>query len=129
MTRFIAVFFFFFFNDPATTDIYTLSLHDALPISTTGPGTLGSISAAMALASAGLDGDSAPVLIGLCNQVERNRTSSSRRSFGFLATKERDMDTGGKTNNGRLSHSSRPAPAPNAPRQGLFEEFPHLGEK
>src|SRR5437762_11444220 len=24
---------FFFFNDPATTDIYTLSLHDALPIS------------------------------------------------------------------------------------------------
>src|SRR5438552_15962184 len=25
---------FFFFNDPATTQIYTLSLHDALPIST-----------------------------------------------------------------------------------------------
>src|SRR5438034_3820433 len=24
-----------FFNDPATTEIYTLSLHDALPISTT----------------------------------------------------------------------------------------------
>src|SRR2546425_2811601 len=27
--------FFFFFNDTATTEIYTLSLHDALPISTT----------------------------------------------------------------------------------------------
>src|SRR5208283_5544446 len=27
-------FFFFFFNDTATTEIYTLSLHDALPIST-----------------------------------------------------------------------------------------------
>src|SRR6202165_6396827 len=26
---------FFFFNDPATTEIYTLSLHDALPISST----------------------------------------------------------------------------------------------
>src|ERR1035437_1735984 len=26
------VFFFFFFNDTATTEIYTLSLHDALPI-------------------------------------------------------------------------------------------------
>src|SRR5438128_9608270 len=26
-------FSFFFFNDPATTEIYTLSLHDALPIS------------------------------------------------------------------------------------------------
>src|SRR5205823_12312084 len=27
-------FIFFFFNDPPTTEIYTLSLHDALPIST-----------------------------------------------------------------------------------------------
>src|SRR5437764_5068905 len=27
------VIFFFFFNDTATTEIYTLSLHDALPIS------------------------------------------------------------------------------------------------
>src|SRR2546427_5828480 len=27
------LYFFFFFNDPATTEIYTLSLHDALPIS------------------------------------------------------------------------------------------------
>src|SRR3989449_10459835 len=29
----IVSFFFFFFNDTATTEIYTLSLHDALPIS------------------------------------------------------------------------------------------------
>src|SRR3712207_7213233 len=29
-----SVLFFFFFNDTATTEIYTLSLHDALPIST-----------------------------------------------------------------------------------------------
>src|SRR5256885_12140415 len=29
------VFLFFFFNDTATTEIYTLSLHDALPISLT----------------------------------------------------------------------------------------------
>ena len=29
----VCVFFFFFFNDTATTEIYTLSLHDALPIS------------------------------------------------------------------------------------------------
>src|SRR3712207_6379165 len=28
----------FFFNDTATTEIYTLSLHDALPISAPGPG-------------------------------------------------------------------------------------------
>src|SRR6267378_4770928 len=30
---------FFFFNDTATTEIYTLSLHDALPISPTPPAT------------------------------------------------------------------------------------------
>ena len=29
---FFLVSFFFFFNDTATTEIYTLSLHDALPI-------------------------------------------------------------------------------------------------
>src|SRR5260221_10777329 len=29
------VLFFFFFNDTATTEIYTLSLHDALPICAT----------------------------------------------------------------------------------------------
>src|SRR2546430_3489527 len=31
--RYSARFCFFFFNDTATTEIYTLSLHDALPIS------------------------------------------------------------------------------------------------
>src|SRR5205807_6219584 len=29
---FLSLSFLFFFNDPATTEIYTLSLHDALPI-------------------------------------------------------------------------------------------------
>src|SRR5258707_9967905 len=29
---FLYLYFFFFFNDTATTEIYTLSLHDALPI-------------------------------------------------------------------------------------------------
>src|SRR2546425_9971547 len=29
----VFLFFLFFFNDTATTEIYTLSLHDALPIS------------------------------------------------------------------------------------------------
>src|SRR2546422_11481798 len=33
MHRSSSFFFFFFFNDTATTEIYTLSLHDALPIS------------------------------------------------------------------------------------------------
>src|SRR2546422_4809975 len=33
LLRLSCFFFFFFFNDTATTEIYTLSLHDALPIS------------------------------------------------------------------------------------------------
>src|SRR3989449_5380997 len=33
MTLLSLSFLFFFFNDTATTEIYTLSLHDALPIS------------------------------------------------------------------------------------------------
>src|SRR5256885_12781206 len=32
LTPSLSSFFFFFFNDTATTEIYTLSLHDALPI-------------------------------------------------------------------------------------------------
>src|SRR2546427_7006502 len=37
-TRSYRFLFFFFFNDTATTEIYTLSLHDALPIWMTLPG-------------------------------------------------------------------------------------------
>src|SRR2546427_6579500 len=49
-------FIFFFFNDTATTEIYTLSLHDALPISDS-PGHLWSApdAAARRLDQAGLD--------------------------------------------------------------------------
>src|SRR2546422_5262163 len=32
MYLYITLYLFFFFNDTATTEIYTLSLHDALPI-------------------------------------------------------------------------------------------------
>src|SRR5256885_13006346 len=39
-------FFFFFFNDTATTEIYTLSLHDALPICGARRGTSAANSAA-----------------------------------------------------------------------------------
>jgi len=36
LISYLSFFFFFFFNDTATTEIYTLSLHDALPICKTG---------------------------------------------------------------------------------------------
>src|SRR5215217_9400217 len=42
-----SVFLFFFFNDTATTEIYTLSLHYALPISrSSSPSSCGSAAAA-----------------------------------------------------------------------------------
>src|SRR2546426_2727217 len=47
---FYSLSFFFFFNDTATTEIYTLSLHDALPISDfreidrDGPASCGAVS-------------------------------------------------------------------------------------
>src|SRR5256885_247705 len=41
--------FFFFFNDTATTEIYTLSLHDALPIFIRSPSRVGSAWAASSM--------------------------------------------------------------------------------
>src|SRR3989442_11588391 len=41
--------FFFFFNDTATTEIYTLSLHDALPISRAAAGSIPSMSRVISL--------------------------------------------------------------------------------
>src|SRR2546427_4410360 len=48
-------FVFFFFNDTATTEIYTLSLHDALPISRWTSGTNRSPHAAYAVISSAGD--------------------------------------------------------------------------
>src|SRR2546430_9410687 len=39
--RSLGIVIFFFFNDTATTEIYTLSLHDALPISARGASRIG----------------------------------------------------------------------------------------
>src|SRR6266568_8245664 len=63
------IFFFFFFNDTATTEIYTLSLHDALPIS-----------AARALTTAAGCATShlRPVRVG--RQVRRDRKSTRLNS-------------------------------------------------
>src|SRR5256885_13088471 len=51
---------FFFFNDTATTEIYTLSLHDALPIFNMGTGQAAINTTLTALESRGLPGSSTP---------------------------------------------------------------------
>src|SRR5215211_9494252 len=55
-----SVFFFFFFNDTATTEIYTLSLHDALPISGCWPWRPADGSCPSTRGSAAVSGDRHP---------------------------------------------------------------------
>src|SRR2546425_9149696 len=65
-------FFFFFFNDTATTEIYTLSLHDALPISTYGT-----------TMRTGLEGYSCP-----CDAQGRASTANTKNSRSEEHTSE-----------------------------------------
>src|SRR2546430_12844013 len=67
-------FFFFFFNDTATTEIYTLSLHDALPIS----GTHGKSTTTALVWSALRAGNVDASLI--CGAVLRGLGSKDRKS-------------------------------------------------
>src|SRR5215216_7648301 len=46
---------FFFFNDTATTEIYTLSLHDALPINRQIPSWLGKLNSRHATPQVAID--------------------------------------------------------------------------
>src|SRR3712207_8867357 len=64
---------FFFFNDTATTEIYTLSLHDALPISAYARRTASAMSAARSVSANGLSSDS-------MRSASSPMTTSARRS-------------------------------------------------
>src|SRR5438094_10046183 len=76
---------FFFFNDTATTEIYTLSLHDALPISSRNDSALarnavpGPNSASTSPASAGPNAR-APVN---CIDRKSTRLNSSHRTISY----------------------------------------------
>src|SRR5256885_11177265 len=65
------MYFFFFFNDTATTEIYTLSLHDALPIYIV-PGSLDPVNAGNAMCA--LITTSAPAAIPARNGTDRKST-------------------------------------------------------
>src|SRR5207249_12085103 len=68
LTGFVHFFVLFFFNDTATPEIYTLSLHDALPIS----------SRSRRCAPRRLAGPSVPTRRGLCCRSRRRRTACDR---------------------------------------------------
>src|SRR5256885_16601898 len=73
----VCLFFFFFFNDTATTEIYTLSLHDALPIFHQGGGERHLCSAGVA---AGRQGEADFALVGVARLVLNERGRVALRS-------------------------------------------------
>src|SRR3989442_14207176 len=75
-------FFFFFFNDTATTEIYTLSLHDALPISCNrGTGSVGRCRPGLAIL--------AWVRASADRKSTRLNSSHVRTSYAFLCLKKK----------------------------------------
>src|SRR3712207_7966204 len=76
---FYIVFFFFFFNDTATTEIYTLSLHDALPICSPA-GSRGTARVAVPSRRAADDPREDIVLIDRSHVVQALRSGGDRKS-------------------------------------------------
>src|SRR2546425_13213418 len=77
---------FFFFNDTATTEIYTLSLHDALPISTT---TTGGASVSLTVSAAADSGyritaASATPTAGASDALRSEEHTSELQSLAYL---------------------------------------------
>src|SRR2546429_9935132 len=64
--------FIFFFNDTATTEIYTLSLHDALPISAAAMAPLAALHAPNSAATV-----ATPPLASTCRAVRRGPCRSA----------------------------------------------------
>src|SRR2546428_9487280 len=79
-------FLFFFFNDTATTEIYTLSLHDALPISDMTGGDMAIIVTTGAL---------------------RLRLDQTRVRTAFVQVGIDDLDHAATTGRGRLDFNER----------------------
>src|SRR5947209_9845270 len=81
-------FFLFFFNDTATTEIYTLSLHDALPIFTVAIGSLlRSVCGLPPIRCAGLDPDGQ--LAGLDRKSTRLNSSHANISYAVFCLKKK----------------------------------------
>src|SRR2546425_7557546 len=76
----LMLFFFFFFNDTATTEIYTLSLHDALPIS---PGSISCTSSEITLSAIAVSPLSQPCRY--CDGAQRSEEHTSElQSLAYL---------------------------------------------
>src|SRR5258708_19127918 len=82
--------YLFFFNDTATTEIYTLSLHDALPISTPAAGRCRSVPPGSAWRRPG----TAPPT-GRDRKSTRLNSSHQIISYAVFCLKKKDLERGG----------------------------------
>src|SRR2546422_11645166 len=78
---FLAESIFFFFNDTATTEIYTLSLHDALPIFQ--QGAKPALSAADVLEELGIPVPDSPGHVGRRQDRKSTRLNSSHGYISY----------------------------------------------
>src|SRR2546430_17704670 len=77
--------FFFFFNDTATTEIYTLSLHDALPILLAGAGSQTGSKRSRAIAHlADLAGTRCGNVPGVPRRREHVLATEQKTSYGVI---------------------------------------------
>src|SRR3712207_8297550 len=87
--------FIFFFNDTATTEIYTLSLHDALPISSSGLLTLFTESPSGGLLNEERGPDHVPVDPKLWPDLDRKSTrlnsSHANISYAVFCLKKKNV--------------------------------------
>src|SRR5256885_16130780 len=86
-------FWFFFFNDTATTEIYTLSLHDALPISVRleklSPGLIPLVSAGTASSAKGTPAEGAPAGVPLDRKSTRLNSSHLVISYAVFCLRKK----------------------------------------
>src|SRR2546430_6819134 len=84
---------FFFFNDTATTEIYTLSLHDALPISSRKKSIVGSMSLLLVRRDSRCDSGCVGIDPLLCSPLDRKSTrlnsSHSQISYAVFCLKKK----------------------------------------
>src|SRR2546427_7549071 len=91
--------FFFFFNDTATTEIYTLSLHDALPIYM------------VRLVANRLRDDEVgtwPGVLGVDRKSTRLNSSHSQISYAVFCLKKKKNDSEGFQQRVKVSHPPGP---------------------
>src|SRR5580698_11404104 len=97
----VSVFLVFFFNDTATTEIYTLSLHDALPILPARPST------SSRCAGVQLRRRSSPLKIGRATRLNSSHMSISYAVFCLKKKKKKYYNTIKKKENKKTNNEKR----------------------